>query len=106
MWLSSGVNVSVESEILESDKMIDKLSPLAYNEDSLYLAAENVRSIYKDIRFTSDHMAVLGSVGILPMNKLIRADYMKNTLHWVWTSWSWAKTSVITMALIHITFIM
>lgn len=56
------------------------------------LAAENAVNTYKDIRFTSDHMAVLGSVGILPMNKLIRADYMKNTLHWVWDNWNWGKT--------------
>ena len=81
-----------EKRNLEWDEMIDKLSPLAYNEDSLYLAAENAVDTYKDIRFTSDHMAVLGSVGILPMNKLICADYMKNTLHWVWDNWNWGKT--------------
>lgn len=81
-----------EKRNLEWDEMIDKLSPLAYNEDCLYLAAENAVDTYKDIRFTSDHMAVLGSVGILPMNKLIRADYMKNTLHWVWDNWNWGKT--------------
>ncbi len=77
---------------LEWDELIDKLSPLAYNEDSLYLASEDALDTYKDIRFTSDHMAVLGSVGILPMNKLIRADYMKNTLHWIWDNWNWGKT--------------
>lgn len=77
---------------LQWDEMIDKLSPLAYNEDQLYLAAETATDTYKDIRFTSDHMAVLGSVGILPMNKLIREDYMKNTLHWIWDNWNWGKT--------------
>ena len=77
---------------LEWDEMIDKLSPPAYNEDSLYLASEDAVDTYRDIRFTSDHMAVLGSVGILPMNKLIRADYMKNTLHWIWDNWNWGKT--------------
>ena len=81
-----------EKRNLEWDEMIDKLSPLAYNEDSLYLASEDAVDTYKDIRFTSDHMAVLGSVGILPMNKLIRADYMKNTLHWIWDNWNWGKT--------------
>lgn len=81
-----------EKRNLEWDEMIDKLSPLAYNEDSLYLASEDATDTYKDIRFTSDHMAVLGSVGILPMNKLIRADYMKNTLHWIWDNWNWGKT--------------
>lgn len=74
------------------DELIDKLSPLAYNSDGLYLASEDAVDTYKDIRFTSDHMAVLGSVGILPMNKLIREDYMKNTLHWIWDNWNWGKT--------------
>lgn len=74
------------------DEMINKLSPLAYNDDHLYLAAETAPETYKDIRFTSDHMAVLGALGILPMNNLIRTDYMKNTLHWVWDNWNWDKT--------------
>lgn len=83
---------SGEKRNLQWDEMIDKLSPLAYNEDKLYLAAETAVDTYKDIRFTSDHMAVLGSVGILPMCKLIREDYMKNTLHWIWDNWNWGKT--------------
>ncbi len=74
------------------DEMIKKLSPLAYNDDHLYLAAETAPQTYKDIRFTSDHMAVLGALGILPMNNLIREDYMKNTLDWIWTNWNWDKT--------------
>ena len=53
---------------------------------------DRYRDTYKDIRFTSDHMAVLGAVGILPMNKLIHADYMRNTLDWVWDNWNWNKT--------------
>ena len=77
---------------LEWDEMIDKLSPLAANDEGLYLAAETAVDTYKDIRYTSDHMAVLGAVGILPMNKLIREDYMKNTLNWVWDNWNWGKT--------------
>ncbi len=81
-----------EGRNLQWDEMIDKLSPLAYNEDGLYLASEDAVDTYKDIRFTSDHMAVLGSVGILPTNKLIREDYMKNTLDWIWDNWNWGKT--------------
>lgn len=81
-----------EKRNLEWDELLDKLSPLAYNENKLYLAAETATDTYKDIRFTSDHMAVLGAVGILPMNKLIRDDYMKNTLHWIWDNWNWGKT--------------
>ncbi|NDV65339.1 hypothetical protein [Bacteroides sp. 224] len=81
-----------EKRNLEWDEMIDKLSPLAYNGDKLYLAAETATDTYIDIRYTSDHPAVLGAVGILPMNKLIREDYMKNTLNWIWNNWNWGKT--------------
>lgn len=80
------------ARVPEWDDLIKKLSPLAYNEDQLYLAAETALDTYKDIRFTSDHMAVLGSVGILPMNNLINPQYMKNTLNWIWDNWNWNKT--------------
>lgn len=74
------------------DDLIDCLSPLAYNDDKLYLAAETATETYRDIRFTSDHMAVLGAVGILPMSRLVNEDYMRNTLHWIWDNWNWNKT--------------
>lgn len=74
------------------DEILAKLSPLAYNEDSLYLAAESAVDTYKDIRFTSDHMAVLGAQGILPASRLVNEDYMRNTLHWIWDNWNWDKT--------------
>jgi len=76
---------------LQWDEMIDKLSPLAY-QDGLYLAAETATDTYKDIRFTSDHMAVLGAFGILPKCPLVRKDYMQNTLNWIWDNWNWGKT--------------
>lgn len=78
--------------VTEWDTLIEKLSPLAYNEDNLYLAAESATDTYKDIRFTSDHMAVLGAVGILPMSRLVDAGCMRNTLDWVWDNWNWDKT--------------
>ena len=73
------------------DELIAKLSPLAA-QDSLYLTAETAPDTYKDIRFTSDHMAVLGAEGILPECRLVRNDYMKNTLNWIWDNWNWNKT--------------
>jgi hypothetical protein len=76
----------------EWDKLIEKLSPLAANEEYLYLAAESAKDTYKDIRFTSDHPAVLGALGILPASKLVRNDYMLNTLNWIWDYWNWDKT--------------
>lgn len=76
---------------LEWDELIDKLSPLA-SKDGLYLASEDAVDTYIDIRFTSDHPAVLGAMGMLPQNKLIRKDYMSNTLNWVLENWNWGKT--------------
>ena len=77
--------------VLLWDKLIEKLSPLAY-KDSLYLAAESAPQTYQDIRFTSDHPAVLGAVGILPQNRLVNDDIMRKTLDWVWNNWNWNKT--------------
>ncbi|NMA74049.1 MAG: hypothetical protein GX963_07785 [Bacteroidales bacterium] len=76
---------------MQWDELIDKLSPLA-SKDGLYLASEDAVDTYIDIRFTSDHPAVLGAMGILPQNKLIRSDYMKNTLDWILENWNWGKT--------------
>lgn len=73
------------------DELIDKLSPLAYL-DGLYLASEDATDTYKDIRFTSDHPAVLGALGMMPQCKLVRPDYMQNTLDWIWDNWNWGKT--------------
>ncbi|MDR2917165.1 MAG: hypothetical protein LBV74_20415 [Tannerella sp.] len=80
-----------EQRKVQWDELIDKLSPLAAL-DGLYLAAEDAVDTYKDIRFTSDHPAVLGALGILPECKLVRPDYMKNTLYWIWDNWNWSKT--------------
>jgi len=74
------------------DRLADQLSPLAYNSDNLYLAAETATDTYTDIRFTSDHMAVLGAVGILPMSRLVKPQIMRNTLNWIWDNWNWNKT--------------
>ncbi len=76
---------------LQWDEMIDKLSPLAHL-DGLYLAAETALDTYHDIRYTSDHMAVLGAFGVLPKSPQFRTDIMQNTLNWVWDNWNWGKT--------------
>lgn len=75
----------------EWDKLIAKLPPLA-SKDGLYLASENATDTYVDTRFTSDHPAVLGAMGVLPQNKLIRSDYMLNTLNWIIKNWNWEET--------------
>jgi len=76
---------------LEWEIILDKLSPLAH-ENGLYLAAETATDTYLDTRYTSDHMAVLGAVGILPASRLVRTDIMTNTLNWIWDNWNWGKT--------------
>lgn len=74
------------------DEVADGLSHLAYNADSLYLAAETALDTYKDIRFTSDHPAVLGALGMLPACPLVDASVMRNTLLWIRDNWTWDKT--------------
>lgn len=76
---------------LEWDEIIDKLSPLA-DKDGLYLAAESAEDTYLDVRFTSDHMAVLGALGILPQSPLVREDIMHRTFDWVYDNWNWGRT--------------
>lgn len=74
------------------DKIIDKISPLAFNKDSLYLASETAVNTYTDRKCTSDHPALLGALGILPDNKLINDIVMKKTLNWIWNNWNWDET--------------
>lgn len=73
------------------DDIIAHLSPLA-EKDGLYLAAESAPQTYTDIRFTSDHPAVLGAVGILPQSALVKESVMRQTLNWIWDRWNWNKT--------------
>ena len=77
---------------MEWETVLDKLSPLAYNDDKLYLAAETAEDTYVDTRFTSDHMAVLGALGMMPQSRLVRRDIMNNTFDWIWDNWNWGKT--------------
>ncbi len=73
------------------DTIIAKLSPLAA-KDGLYLAAETAENTYQEIRFTSDHMAVLGAVGILPASPLVEETIMHDTFDWIYDNWNWDKT--------------
>lgn len=75
----------------EWDKITNQLSHLAA-KDSLYLAAETAPETYQDIRFTSDHMAVLGSLGILPASPLADPQILNNTFDWIYKNWNWDKT--------------
>ena len=71
------------------DRLVDKLSPLAYNQDSLYLASETATDTYTNIKMVSDHPALLGALGVLPDNKLINDRVMSKTLDWIFANWKW-----------------
>ena len=81
--------------------LVEKLSPLASislngnrqsKSDDLYLAAESATDTYSDIRFTSDHPALLGAYGMLPATPQVDKRIMSNTLGWIWDNWNWDKT--------------
>ena len=74
------------------DDIIDKLSPLAKDQENRYLAAESNPETYSDFRLISDHPAVLGAVGIFPMSRLIDPEVMKHTQAWIWDNWNWDHT--------------
>lgn len=74
------------------EKVINGLPALTYNEDSLYLAAENATDTYHNIRLTSDHPAVLGALGIMPLSPQVDVKVMNKTLDWVLSNWNWNKT--------------
>jgi hypothetical protein len=75
------------------DDVINKLSPLAAGKlSSIYLAAESAPDTYSTLALISDHPAVLGAVGILPMSRLVDQKIMMQTSDWIWTGWNWDKT--------------
>ena len=73
----------------EWDDLITNLSPLAFNGDSLYLAAESATDTYTNVKATSDHPALLGAVGFFPMSRLINGKVMERTLDWIMQNWHW-----------------
>ncbi len=74
------------------DDIINKLSPLAKDNESRYLAAESAPDTYKTLALISDHPAVLGAVGIFPMSRLMDPAIMKHTQEWIWDNWNWGHT--------------
>ena len=73
----------------EWDDLVTNLSPLAFNGDSLYLAAESATDTYTNVKATSDHPALLGAVGFFPMSRLINGKVMNSTLDWIMQNWHW-----------------
>lgn len=71
------------------EKIRNGLPSLAFNSDSLYLAAESATNTYLNIKATSDHPAILGALGFFPDNNLIEKSIMSNTLDWIIQNWNW-----------------
>ena len=74
------------------DDIIEKLVPLAKDNENRYLAAESAPDTYKTLALISDHPAVLGAVGIFPMSRLVDPQVMKHTQEWIWDNWNWDHT--------------
>ena len=62
------------------------------HKDGLYLAAADATDTYTNIKYISDHPAVLGAYGILPDTGLFDKAVMQKTLDWIWDGWNWDKT--------------
>ncbi len=93
------------------DDILRQLSPLS-EKDGVYSASEDTRSypslkpqstasgdrpfeaseLPENIKLYSDHMAVLASCGVLPVNGLFNLSTMQATLEWVMANWNWDKT--------------
>lgn len=71
------------------DDVIDRLSPLAQNDDGLCLAAETAVASYANTRYMTDHPAVLGALGMYPESRLTDRDAMRRTLSYIWDVWGW-----------------
>ncbi len=80
---------SGKQRVARWDDIIGRISPLAYNEDSLYLASETATQTYTDRRCTSDHPALLAAMGCMPASRLIDNKVMAKTLDWIWDNWNW-----------------
>lgn len=74
------------------DSIIAHLSPLAYNADRLYLAAESATDTYENEKMTSDHPALLGALGFFPDSRLINREVMGHTLDWIVEHWNWPSS--------------
>ncbi len=72
-------------------EVIDHLSPLPI-KDGVYLATESTPDSYTNPYFLTDHPTVLGTLGMLPMTKLVNKKIMTKTLNKVLEVWHWNDT--------------
>ena len=82
-----------EARVAEWDTLLAKLSPLATDaEGKLYLASEDAKDSYTNIRFISDHPAVTGALGMYPESRLLNKEIMNNTIDKIFEVWNWDET--------------
>lgn len=75
----------------EWDLIIQKLAPLP-QKDGVYLAAESTPDCYVRTRYISDHPAVLGALGMLPIVHGMDTAVMSRTFELVKKIWNWDDT--------------
>jgi protein-glucosylgalactosylhydroxylysine glucosidase len=59
--------------------------------DGRYVFAETAPDSYADPRWSRDHPAVTGALGVLP-GPGVDPEAMRRTLDWIWEKWRWADT--------------
>ena len=73
------------------DTVLRKLSPLPVS-NNVYLAAESAPDSYSKAEYKTDHPAVLGTLGMLPMTKMVDKKIMNNTFNVIMGTWTWKDT--------------
>lgn len=73
------------------DKVIKELSALPV-QDNKYLFTESATDSYTNPEYRTDHPAVLGALGMMPVTGQVKLSIMKNTFNWIWNNWTWKDT--------------
>ncbi|PMD97180.1 hypothetical protein BWI97_08920 [Siphonobacter sp. BAB-5405] len=75
----------------EWDDVLQKLSPLPQKDD-VYLATESAPDSYTNPDRMIDHPAVLGALGMMPLQVGTDSSTMHRTLDVIWEKWNWDHT--------------
>ncbi|WP_420152272.1 hypothetical protein [Siphonobacter sp.] len=75
----------------EWDEVLQKLSPLP-QKDGVYLATESAPDSYTNPERMIDHPAVLGTLGMMPLQAGTDSSTMHRTLNVIWKQWNWDHT--------------
>jgi hypothetical protein len=60
--------------------------------ERLYFPTESATDAYTNPRYRTDHPAVLGTYGFLPVTKGLDTGMMRRTYNWIDRNWSWGDT--------------